>query len=262
MTTGVKDLRLFVGSILQRLGQIFSDSNSRAVQVTGVLGLAAVIFGLYHLHGTNRKDAPRRGASARGTQNDGASTSGQTRGASTQEATQKLATPVAAKPAHLTGAQWAVKSKLAGMRTITVSALGVLLEEWTVDELEESARLRPDAAEVLREMASNTSVYLITQVKDDTGEATCRGALEAGGLVGSGPGQIPPQRLLFCSSLEGKASIVRQLEPQLHIDGHSRTIEDLKRFIKLVHIYHPGQQPAGRGSPNVGSAQSLAQLFS
>jgi hypothetical protein len=39
-------------------------------------------------------------------------------------------------------------------------------------------------------------------------------------------------------------------------------IEDLKRFIKLVHIYHPGQQPAGRGSPNVGSAQSLAQLFS
>ena len=37
-------------------------------------------------------------------------------------------------------------------------------------------------------------------------------------------GQIPSQRLLFCSSLEGKASIVRQLEPQLHIDGHSRTV--------------------------------------
>jgi len=61
-------------------------------------------------------------------------------------------------------------------------------------------------------------------VKDDMGEATCRGALEAGGLVGVGSGQIPPQRLLFCSSLEGKASIVRQLEPQLHIDGHSRTV--------------------------------------
>jgi len=39
-------------------------------------------------------------------------------------------------------------------------------------------------------------------------------------------------------------------------------VEDLKRFIKLVHIYQPGQQPAGKGSSNVGSAHSLAQLFS
>lgn len=30
------------------------DPNSRAIQVTGVLGLAAVIFGLYHLHGTSK----------------------------------------------------------------------------------------------------------------------------------------------------------------------------------------------------------------
>jgi len=40
------------------------------------------------------------------------------------------------KPVHLTGTQWAVKSRLAGLKTITVSAPGVLLEEWTVEELE------------------------------------------------------------------------------------------------------------------------------
>ena len=69
---------------------------------------------------------------------------------------------------------------------------------------------------------------VILQVEDDTGEATCRGALEAGGLVGSAPGQIPSQRLLFCSTLDGKVSIVRQLEPQLHIDGHPKTVQPVR----------------------------------
>ena len=62
------------------------------------------------------------------------------------------------------------------------------------------------------------------QVAGDTGEATCRGALEAAGLVGSDKGQIPPQRLLFCSTLDGKASIVRQIEPSLHIDANAKTV--------------------------------------
>ena len=69
------------------------------------------------------------------------------------------------------------------------------------------------------------------QVSGDTGEATCRGALEAAGLVGTNKGQISPQRLLFCSTLEGKASIVRQLEPQLHIDAHSKTVRSLSILI-------------------------------
>ena len=90
--------------------------------------------------------------------------------------------------------------------------------------MQESATLRPEAADILREIARNCAVFLVAQVEDDTGEATCRGALEAGGLVGSKPGQIPAQRLLFCSTLDGKVSIVRQLEPQLHIDAHPKTV--------------------------------------
>ena len=35
---------------------------------------------------------------------------------------------------------------------------------------------------------------------------------------------MPAHRLLFCSTLEGKVSIVRQLEPELHIDGDSGTV--------------------------------------
>ena len=36
--------------------------------------------------------------------------------------------------------------------------------------------------------------------------------------------QVPAHRLLFCSTLQGKVSIVRQLEPELHIDGDPGTV--------------------------------------
>lgn len=84
--------------------------------------------------------------------------------------------------------------------------------------------LRADAAAVMREVLKTANVYVLAHVIDDIGEATVRGALEAGGLVGPSAGQIPPHRVLFCSTLEGKTSIVRQLEPELHIDGHPQTV--------------------------------------
>lgn len=84
--------------------------------------------------------------------------------------------------------------------------------------------MREDAAAVVREMLKGANVYVLAHVIDDIGEATVRGALEAGALVGLGAGQIPPYRVLFCSTLDGKVSIVRQLEPDLHVDGHPQTV--------------------------------------
>ena len=55
--------------------------------------------------------------------------------------------------------------------------------------LQEGATLRPEAAEVVREVARAARVYIIAHVADDVGEATVRGACEAGDLVGSAPGQ-------------------------------------------------------------------------
>ena len=43
-------------------------------------------------------------------------------------------------------------------------------------------------------------------------------------MLGVRAGQIPAHRVLFCSTLEGKTSIVRQLEPELHVDGHPHTV--------------------------------------
>lgn len=76
----------------------------------------------------------------------------------------------------------------------------------------------------MRELVKNANIFLVTHVIDDVGEATVRGALEDVGLVGTSEGQIKPHRLVFCSTLEGKVSIVRQLEPELHIDGHPSTV--------------------------------------
>ena len=47
-------------------------------------------------------------------------------------------------------------------------------------------------------------------------------------------GQVPAHRVLFCSTLEGKVSIVRQLEPELHIDGHHQTVH---RHCVLTYLY-------------------------
>ncbi len=99
--------------------------------------------------------------------------------------------------------------------------------------VQESAVLREDAAAVMREMLKTANVYVLAHVIDDIGEATVRGALEAGGLVGPSVGQIPPHRVLFCSTLEGKVSIVRQLEPELHIDGHPQTV----RFLSFPRLW-------------------------
>ena len=42
--------------------------------------------------------------------------------------------------------------------------------------------------------------------------------------MGPGAGQIASHRVLCCSTLDGKISIARQLEPGLHIDGHPHTV--------------------------------------
>ena len=57
--------------------------------------------------------------------------------------------------------------------------------------------LRPDAAAVVREIARGANVFVVAHVLDDIGEATVRGALEAGGLVGAAPGQVGPARSMI-----------------------------------------------------------------
>ena len=90
--------------------------------------------------------------------------------------------------------------------------------------LQDGASVQKQAVFILHELTRHANVFFLTHVIDDVGEATVRGALEDAGLVGNAEGQIKSHRLVFCSTLEGKVSIVRQLEPDLHIDGHPSTV--------------------------------------
>ena len=54
---------------------------------------------------------------------------------------------------------------------------------------QDGATLRPDAAAVVAELAAAARVYVVSHVCDDVGEATVRGALEAGGLLGGAANQ-------------------------------------------------------------------------
>jgi len=97
---------------------------------------------------------------------------------------------------------------------------------------------------------------MLARVEDDIGQAAVTGALEAAGLLGLGPAQLPPQRLLFCSTQAGKLSIVRQIEPELHMDGDAATVEELRRFVPHLLCMGGG----GGGAAGLGVA-SLAEYF-
>ena len=67
--------------------------------------------------------------------------------------------------------------------------------------------------------------------------------------------QIPPQRLLFCETKEGKGSLVRALEVDLHIDSDVDSIEYLQRFVpRLVHVAPRPLIDTNRGDANSSSA--------
>lgn len=261
----LQELRRVLQMYYNRLQAYLATAPPGSLQLTGVLGLAALLFAYYQLRRPTAPDRSQQGAAAGSAAGAGAGGRlGQASAGSSAAASGKAGNG-SAKQQELAAATplgRAVRGKLGGMRKVTISALGSLTEEWASPDLQEGATLRPAAVEVLREIASCADAYVITQVQDDVGQAVMLGALEAAGLVGSAPGQILPHHVLFCSTLDGKISVVRQIEPDLHIDGAAKTIEDLKRFMpQLLHISQPGAAAAGAGATNVRSSSSLAAYF-
>lgn len=262
----LEQLRRMLQMYINRLHGYLATAPPGSLQLTGVLGLAALLFAYYQLRRPTTPDRSQQagaagsaaapGAGGRlglGQASAGSSAAAAKAGSgSTKQQDLASATPLGR----------AVRSKLGGMRKVTISALGSLTEEWASTELQEGATLRPAAVDILREVASCSDAYVITQVQDDVGQAVMLGALEAAGLVGTAQGQILPHHVLFCSTLDGKVSVVRQIEPDLHIDGAAKTIEDLKRFMpQLLHITQLRTAAAGAGSSNVRSSTSLAAYF-
>lgn len=130
-----------------------------------------------------------------------------------------------------------VRKKLCGGRKMTCQLLGVVLEESTPEELQEHVTVRSSAVEVLLEIGKVCDIYLMETILDDDSEEKVLSALEKSGLLG--PGGLMKEKVLFCSTGNGRSSFVRQLEPDWHVDKDPDILSPLSRFVKNVLLIAP-----------------------
>ncbi|KAG2574952.1 hypothetical protein PVAP13_7KG396600 [Panicum virgatum] len=150
-----------------------------------------------------------------------------------------------------------VRHKLSEGRRVTCRLLGVILEETTPEELQNHVTVRTSVVDVLLEIAKFCDVYLMERVIDDESEEKVLSALSEAGLFASGA--LIKDKVLFCSTENGRTSFVRQLEPDWHIDTSPEIVHQLARFIK--YQLHISPQRQERIASNVFSSPSLEQYF-
>ncbi|XAR55406.1 hypothetical protein NMG60_11035467 [Bertholletia excelsa] len=150
-----------------------------------------------------------------------------------------------------------VRQKLSEGRKVTCRLLGVVLEQTTPEELQKQATVRSSVLEVLLEITKFCDLYLMERVLDDESEKKVLLALEDAGVFTSGG--LVKDKVLFCSTENGRISFVRQLEPDWHIDSNFEIVSQLARFIK--YQLHVSPVKPERTAANVFSSPTLEQFF-
>ncbi|XP_021630520.1 peroxisome biogenesis protein 22 isoform X2 [Manihot esculenta] len=128
-----------------------------------------------------------------------------------------------------------VRQKLSEGRKVTCRLLGVILEESVPEELQKQATVRSSVLEVLLEITKFCDLYLMERVLDDESEQKVLAALENAGFFTSGG--LVKDKVLFCSTENGRSSFVRQLEPDWHIDTNPEIVSQLAVNINIQQVY-------------------------
>ncbi|XP_071723210.1 peroxisome biogenesis protein 22 [Rutidosis leptorrhynchoides] len=160
------------------------------------------------------------------------------------------------QPVKLTLGQ-SVRQKLSEGRKVTCRLLGVILEENSPEELQKQATVKSSVLEVLLEITKFCDLYLMERVLDDESEKNVLVALENAGVFTSGG--LVKEKVLFCSTENGRTSFVRQLEPDWHIDSNPEIVSQLARFIK--YQLHVSPMRLERAAGNVFNTPTLEQFF-
>ncbi|GAB0496487.1 hypothetical protein MMPV_007799 [Pyropia vietnamensis] len=117
--------------------------------------------------------------------------------------------------------------------------------------------VRPEVAPALCKLASTVELYLLTRVSSDEEEAEVVSALVDAGVVAAG---MNVHKALFCETVEGRVSMVRQLEPQLALDEAGGVVDALGRFVKSVQRLDRSPAP-GEIAPEGPARTTLAALL-
>lgn len=155
------------------------------------------------------------------------------------------------------------QSLLRSAHLVTICAMGVLLRETKPDQMEESATFRHETLEpLLQLLQGGVRIVVIAQVKSAVGETAVEAAMEEAGLIGFNSNQLPPHRLLKCFTKGGKESMVRQLEPDVHLEADLQDALDVKRFVKKVVLLDSSdEQPSSAVSSPLLRVRSIMEAF-
>lgn len=131
----------------------------------------------------------------------------------------------------------------------------------------------PESVEPFRELCYAAELYVFIQVRSDEEESLVNEALFDMGVVG--PNMLKPHRILYSSTVKGRASMVRQLMPVTHVDCEDDVVQALTgkvpNIVKLRGADQPGQdsnlhhQSGGKtntsGLSGVQDLKSFVELF-
>ncbi|KAF8410921.1 hypothetical protein HHK36_003458 [Tetracentron sinense] len=137
-----------------------------------------------------------------------------------------------------------VRQKLSEGRKVTCRLIGVILEESSPEEIQKQATVRSSVLEVLLEITKFCDLYLMERILDDESGEKVLLALQEAGIFTSGG--LVKDKVLFCSTENGRSSFVRQLEPDWHIDTNLEIISQLANAFHFKLFFH-----WFRGSSNI-----------
>ncbi|KAL0560038.1 hypothetical protein IC582_000429 [Cucumis melo] len=253
----VRLIKRFGSNLSVKLSSLFSilfqTRNFRSLSAVAGLALAVIFsWKLLRPPSGHRRRQPKRQSSSAGNSDIGTSSNSQ------------LITSAIVSPSDDAGAQkptleQIIRQKLGGGRKVTCRLLGIILEERSPEELQavNQATVRSSVVDVLLELTNYCDLYLMERVFDEESERKVIVALEDAGVFASGG--LIKDKVLFCSTENGRTSFVRQLEPDWHIDSDPEIISQLARFITCQ--LHISQVKPERMASNVFTSASLEHFF-
>lgn len=144
---------------------------------------------------------------------------------------------------------------LAGVRRVTIGMEGA-----GDSAVFEDGRVRGDVVPGLVKFARLFEVYVVARVDCDEEEERVLGALRDVGLFAEG--LMDERKVVFCGTSVGRVSVVRQLEPHLHVDETAQVVTGLQRFVKYVALVAPdAKSMSAPTASNVLKFPSLSSFF-